>query len=53
LNGATWVKVAPGADTLFECSDKFVVKGLKTSAVAAAKINAQRIATAFGTFTPK
>jgi ABC-type branched-subunit amino acid transport system substrate-binding protein len=53
LDGAKWVKVVPGADELFDCNDNYVVKGLKTAAVAAAKLNAQRISTEFGTFTPK
>jgi ABC-type branched-subunit amino acid transport system substrate-binding protein len=52
LDGAKWVKVVP-TDELFDCNDNYVVKGLKTDAVAAAKLNAQRIATQFGTFTPK
>jgi ABC-type branched-subunit amino acid transport system substrate-binding protein len=52
LNGPTWVKVVP-TDQLFDCNDTYVVKGVKTAAVTAAKINAQRISTQFGTFTPK
>jgi ABC-type branched-subunit amino acid transport system substrate-binding protein len=53
LTGPNWVKVAPTGSEIFDCNDKYVVKGVSTSAVAAAKINAQRIATEFGTFTPK
>jgi hypothetical protein len=53
LNGPTWVKVAPTGSEIFDCSDNYVVKGITTSAVTAAKLNAQRIATEFGTFTPK
>jgi ABC-type branched-subunit amino acid transport system substrate-binding protein len=53
LNGPTWVKVVPTGSELFDCNPKYAVKGITTSAVTAAKINAQRIATEFGTFTPK
>jgi ABC-type branched-subunit amino acid transport system substrate-binding protein len=53
LTGPTWVKVEPTGSELFDCNPEYVAKGVKTSAVTAAKINAQRISTAFGTFTPK
>ena len=53
LSGPTWVKVLPTGNELFDCNDKYVVKGIVTSAVTAAKLNAQRISTEFGTFTPK
>ena len=53
LNGPTWVKVEPTGSQVFDCNPKYVVKGITTSAVTAAKLNAQRIATEFGTFTPK
>ena len=53
LDGAKWVKVVPDRHELFDCNDNYVVKGIKTAAVTAAKLNAERIATQFGTFTPK
>jgi hypothetical protein len=53
LSGAKWVKVVPSGDTLFDCNDKYLVKGIRTTAVIAAKLNADRVATEFGTFTPK
>ena len=53
LNGAKWVKVVPSGDTLFDCNDKYLVKGIRTTAVIAAKLNADRVATEFGTFTAK
>ncbi len=53
LNGPTWVKVEPAGSELFDCKDNYVVKGITTSAVTAAKLNAQRISTEFGTYTPK
>jgi ABC-type branched-subunit amino acid transport system substrate-binding protein len=53
LTGPTWVKVVPTGNEVFDCNDNYVVKGLSTAAVKAAKINAARIATEFGTFTPK
>ncbi|MDP9331763.1 MAG: ABC transporter substrate-binding protein [Actinomycetota bacterium] len=53
LKGAEWVKVVPSGDTLFDCNDKYLVEGITTSAVTAAKLDANRVATQFGTFTPK
>jgi ABC-type branched-subunit amino acid transport system substrate-binding protein len=53
LTGSAWVKVVPSGDTLFDCNDKYLVKGITTSAVTAAKLDANRVATQFGTFTPK
>ncbi len=53
LQGPKWVKVAPTGSELFDCNPKYLATGLVTSATKAAKINAQGIATAFGTFTPK
>ena len=52
LDGAKWVKVAPTGNQLFDCNDKYLVTGITTSALAAAKLNANRIATQYGTFTP-
>jgi ABC-type branched-subunit amino acid transport system substrate-binding protein len=53
LDGPKWVKVVPAGSELFDCNPKYAVKGIVTTATKAAKINAQGIATAFGTFTPK
>ena len=52
LDGPKWVKVVPGTDTLFDCNPKYAVAGVSTSATKAAKLNANRVATEFGTFTP-
>jgi ABC-type branched-subunit amino acid transport system substrate-binding protein len=53
LQGGKWVRVVPTGTALFDCSDKYLAKGITTSAVTAAKLNANRVATEFGTFTPK
>jgi ABC-type branched-subunit amino acid transport system substrate-binding protein len=53
LTGPNWFKVVPTGSEVFDCNDKYVAKGITTSAVTAAKINSQRISTEFGTFTPK
>ncbi len=53
LKGATWVKVVPDGDTLFDCNPEYRATGLATNAVKAAKLNANRVATQFGTFTPQ
>ena len=52
LDGPNWVKVVPTGDQLFDCNDKYLVTGITTSAVTAAKLNSNRVATEFGTFTP-
>jgi ABC-type branched-subunit amino acid transport system substrate-binding protein len=52
VTGAKWVKVVPTGAALFDCDDKYVTQ-VTTSALVAAKLNAHRIATEFGTFTPK
>jgi ABC-type branched-subunit amino acid transport system substrate-binding protein len=52
LQGAEWVKVAPSGTALYDCNDEYLVTGLTTSALTAAKLNASRVATEFGTFTP-
>ena len=52
LQGAKWVKVVPSGNSLFDCNDKYLIKGITTNAVKAAKLNANRVATQFGTFTP-
>jgi ABC-type branched-subunit amino acid transport system substrate-binding protein len=52
LQGAKWVKVVPTGNELFDCNDKYLVSGITTTALTAAKLNSNRIATEFGTFTP-
>ena len=51
LTGAKYERVAP-KDKTFECDPKFVGANLKTEYVTAAKLDANRVSTAFGTFTP-
>ena len=51
LQGGTFVKVAPTA-SVFDCDPRYLVKGISTSALTAAKLNADRIATEYGTYTP-
>jgi len=52
LNGAAWEKVAP-TDKVFDCNPAYLVKGISTSALTAAKLDANRVATEYGTFTPQ
>jgi hypothetical protein len=52
LDGPNWVKVAPTGADLFDCNPKYLVTGITTNALKAAKLNAGRIATEYGTFTP-
>jgi len=52
LSGPNWVKAVPSGATLFDCNDNYVAKGITTAAVTAAKLNANHVATEFGTFTP-
>ena len=47
------MKVVPTGSEVFDCNAEYVAKGITTAAVTAAKLNAERIATQFGTFTPK
>jgi ABC-type branched-subunit amino acid transport system substrate-binding protein len=53
LDGAKWVKVVPTTGELFDCNDKYLVKGITTNALTLAKLNSDRVATQFGTFTPE
>lgn len=53
LAGDSWKKVAPTGDTMFDCQDSYLVKGVTTDALTAARLNADRVSTEFGTFTPK
>jgi ABC-type branched-subunit amino acid transport system substrate-binding protein len=51
LQGGSFAKVAPTGG-LFDCDPRYLVKGISTTALTAAKLDANRIATEFGTFTP-
>jgi ABC-type branched-subunit amino acid transport system substrate-binding protein len=51
LDGASWEKVTP-KDDVFECKDSYLATGISTPALAAAKLDANRVSTQFGTFTP-
>jgi hypothetical protein len=51
LQGSSFLKVAP-AGTLFDCDPRYLVKGITTTALTAAKLDANRISTEFGTFAP-
>ena len=53
LDGAKWVKVAPTGAELFDCNDNYLITGITTSALTLAKLNSDRVATQFGTFTPE
>lgn len=50
--GGTWVKAYPEGAELFDCDDRYLVKGITTSAVEAAMLDANRVATQYGQFTP-
>ena len=52
LDGDKWVKVEPSTNELFDCNNKYLVTGITTPALTLAKLNAERVATQFGTFTP-
>ncbi len=51
LTGATFERVAP-IDKTFDCDPKFQATNLRTEYVVSAKLDANRVATQFGTFTP-
>jgi ABC-type branched-subunit amino acid transport system substrate-binding protein len=52
LDGAKWVRVVPASGELFDCNPKYLVAPITTDALKAAKLNSDRIATVYGTFTP-
>jgi hypothetical protein len=52
LSGPRWVKVVPTGSDTFDCNPKYLVTGITTDALKAAKLNSDRIATVYGTFTP-
>jgi ABC-type branched-subunit amino acid transport system substrate-binding protein len=52
LDGGKWVKVTPSGSKLFDCNPEYLVTGINTSAVQAAKLNSSGIATEYGTYTP-
>ncbi len=51
LDGATFKQVAPTKGE-FDCNSKYLVTGLTTAGVTAAKLDANRVATEYGTYTP-
>jgi ABC-type branched-subunit amino acid transport system substrate-binding protein len=51
LSGGKYTRVAP-TDKTFDCDPKYRATGIHTKAVDDAKLNSDRIATQFGTFTP-
>ena len=51
LTGARFERVAP-IDKTFDCDPKFQATNLRTEYVTAAKLDANRVATQFGSFTP-
>ncbi|CAN5719000.1 hypothetical protein BH10ACT1_BH10ACT1_05960 [soil metagenome] len=54
LDGDGFEQVAPDAkgDDVFDCQDKYVGKDISTDSLTAAKLDANRVATDSGTFTP-
>ena len=52
LDGDGFTKIAPSKG-LFDCKDEYLVTGVKTTAVTEAKLDGDRVATEYGTFTPK
>ncbi len=53
LKGATWEKVAPKGQALFDCKPSYLVKGITTDALTAAKLDGHRVSAEYGTFTPR
>ncbi len=55
LDGSAFKQVVPAASSseTFDCNDKYLVKGLETDALTAAKLDDNRVATEYGTFTPQ
>jgi ABC-type branched-subunit amino acid transport system substrate-binding protein len=51
LSGGTFTRVTP-TDKTFECDPKFRISGIKTTSLEQAKLDANRVATQFGQFTP-
>ena len=51
MTGAKFERVLP-KDKTFDCDAKYLATNLKTEYVAAAKLDGNRVATAFGTYTP-
>ena len=52
MDGGDFKQVVP-TKTGFDCNDKYLVKGLKTDALTQAKLDGDRVATEYGTFTVK
>ena len=54
LDGANWVKVVPTGSKLFDCNHEYLVTGITTQRGHGREAQlANRVATEFGTFTPK
>jgi ABC-type branched-subunit amino acid transport system substrate-binding protein len=51
MTGAKYDRVAP-TDKVFDCQDKYALKGLTTKALTEAKLGPDRVSTANGTFVP-
>jgi hypothetical protein len=51
MTGAKFEQVVPTSG-VFDCQDKYLIKGITTTALTAAKLDASRVATQFGTYTP-
>lgn len=54
LDGGDFDQIAPKADSkdVFDCQDEYLAKDITTSSVTEAKLDADRVATEYGTFTP-
>jgi hypothetical protein len=50
--GSAWTKAFPEGDELFDCDDSYLVRDITTSALEAAKLDANRVSTQFGQYTP-
>jgi ABC-type branched-subunit amino acid transport system substrate-binding protein len=50
--GSAWVKAFPTGDELFDCDDRYLIRDITTPALEAAKLDANRVSTQFGQFTP-
>ena len=51
LSGAKFARITP-KDKTFECDPRYAITNLKTDSVLAAKLDANRVATQFGSFVP-
>lgn len=53
FDGDHYQRVVPTAPGTFDCNEKYLVTGLSTAGLTAAKLNSDRVATEFGTYTPQ